>query len=290
MSDDVPGLRRSERREPVWHAESLREHETVGAQLGDGPPEPEAIPGTTTKPPGRRRHRRKDTRVQRIDRNASHWQKDKQSFLSNSGTNTSSNTGKPVSGAPGPKWHQVSCYFVFGLVLAIGSIHRSGFREIGRMFGQGSNWLRSDKISLSPVVLAVLAAMLFVVGLVAARLPRGHSVVPTQVQSIAARALPDSESSGQSTLGSKREATNGVSVGSRIVVANTDGQGLYLRRQPNWTSRWVAWREGTTLQVLATPRRAPSPSPDKAIWLRVRDPDGRIGYVPKQYIAASPEE
>ena len=75
-------------------------------------------------------------------------------------------------------------------------------------------------------------------------------------------------------------------------MANTDGQGVYLRRQPDWSSKWVAWNEGTKLHVLAagvggvSVRGAPSAS--SAAWLQVRDPDGRVGYVPEQYVTLAP--
>ena len=74
-----------------------------------------------------------------------------------------------------------------------------------------------------------------------------------------------------------------------MVVANTDGQGVYLRRQPVWSSKWVAWNEGAKLHVLAVGVSGTgAPSAGGAGWLQVRDPEGRVGYVPEQYVALTP--
>ena len=77
-----------------------------------------------------------------------------------------------------------------------------------------------------------------------------------------------------------------------MAVANTDGQGVYLRRQPEWSSKWVPWDEGTRLQVLATGLHGTgTPSTggtDSAAWLQVRDPEGRVGFVPEQYVTLAP--
>ena len=85
------------------------------------------------------------------------------------------------------------------------------------------------------------------------------------------------------------QVASAVSVGARVVVANTDGQGLYLRRQPDWVSKWVAWNEGTKLHVLAAGVNGPgAPGESGATWLQVRDPEGRVGYVPEQYVTLTP--
>ena len=126
-------------------------------------------------------------------------------------------------------------------------------------------------------------------------LNRIRTAAPAQVQSPATEA---ESGTGQSTETQPPEGAIPTQEGSAapadlwVTVANTDGQGVYLRRQPDWSSKWVAWNEGTKLHVLAagvggvSVRGAPSAS--SAAWLQVRDPEGRVGYVPEQYVTLAP--
>jgi hypothetical protein len=73
-----------------------------------------------------------------------------------------------------------------------------------------------------------------------------------------------------------------------VAVANTDGEGVYVRRTPGWSDRIKAYPDGTNLELLG-----PETEAENAIWLRVRAPDGLAGWVPKQYtsvvgVAAAP--
>jgi hypothetical protein len=72
-----------------------------------------------------------------------------------------------------------------------------------------------------------------------------------------------------------------------LYVANTDGQGVYLRTQPrdDPDTRIVAWREGTPFTPLETTTVQEPGGP--ALWVRVRDPNGQIGWVRARYLAAS---
>jgi hypothetical protein len=63
-----------------------------------------------------------------------------------------------------------------------------------------------------------------------------------------------------------------------VEVANTDGEGVYLRRTPNMADRLVAWPDGTRLEVIG-----PDVDGDGRRWKRVRDPSRQEGYVPEQY-------
>jgi hypothetical protein len=61
-------------------------------------------------------------------------------------------------------------------------------------------------------------------------------------------------------------------------VANTNGDGVYLRRTPRLRDRLVAWPEGTPLELLGATIRG-----EGLEWLNVRDPNGNVGWVPAQY-------
>lgn len=66
-------------------------------------------------------------------------------------------------------------------------------------------------------------------------------------------------------------------------VARTDGEGVYLRRTTRMADRLEAWPEGTPLQVVGRDAEA-----EGLLWKKVMDPDGRIGWVPAQYVVPSP--
>jgi len=62
-------------------------------------------------------------------------------------------------------------------------------------------------------------------------------------------------------------------------VANTGGDGVFLRRTPSLADRLVAWPDGTRLQSLGE-----AASGDGVDWQKVRDPRGNVGYVPSRYL------
>ena len=94
-----------------------------------------------------------------------------------------------------------------------------------------------------------------------------------------------------------------VAAGQFVVVAGTDGTGVFLRPRPEWAARWlaaagetkeqgawghhgnIAWLEGTRLQVrgLEVTGAGPQPGSSEA-WVPVRDPVGRDGFVPARYV------
>lgn len=68
-----------------------------------------------------------------------------------------------------------------------------------------------------------------------------------------------------------------------FVVANTGGDGVFLRSAPLNGARLGAWGDGTPLQEIG-----PEQSVGGVQWRHVRTPDGGEGYVPSQYTAAAP--
>ncbi len=67
---------------------------------------------------------------------------------------------------------------------------------------------------------------------------------------------------------------------SRLVVANTDGEGVFLRRTPSAADKVKAWPEKTIMV-----RIGPVQEGEGRRWVNVRDPDGNEGWVPEEYLA-----
>jgi hypothetical protein len=65
----------------------------------------------------------------------------------------------------------------------------------------------------------------------------------------------------------------------RLVVGNTNGDGVALRRTPNLNDRLVAWQDGSVMEVIG-----PDTTGDGLTWRNVRDPKGNTGYIPAQYL------
>jgi len=68
----------------------------------------------------------------------------------------------------------------------------------------------------------------------------------------------------------------------RVIVAGTDGEGVFLRRSPRADDRLQAWSDGTRLDLLG-----PEVERDGLRWTPVRDPCGATGWVPMRYAAPS---
>lgn len=66
-----------------------------------------------------------------------------------------------------------------------------------------------------------------------------------------------------------------------VRIANTGGDGVFLRRTPRSSDKLVAWMDGTVLQIVGEDREA-----EGTVWRHVKDPKGNIGWVPSQYLTA----
>ncbi len=95
----------------------------------------------------------------------------------------------------------------------------------------------------------------------------------------------------------------GQAAAQLVVVTGTNGRGVFLRPRPEWAARWpaaagetkeqgawwhhgwVAWLEGTWLEVRGPEVAGAGPQPGSSeAWMPVRDPVGREGFVPRRYI------
>lgn len=70
--------------------------------------------------------------------------------------------------------------------------------------------------------------------------------------------------------------------GGTVYVANTEGQGVYLRATPSMDDRLYAVSEGAPLQVVG-----PDVSVEGVVWRPVEDPSGKRGWVPAHYTSPS---
>ncbi|MAG36926.1 MAG: hypothetical protein CL878_11885 [Dehalococcoidia bacterium] len=68
-----------------------------------------------------------------------------------------------------------------------------------------------------------------------------------------------------------------------VQVANTGGDGVFMRLTPNLADRLKAWDDGTIFTVIG-----PDVESDGIIWRHVRAPDGSEGYMPVQYVPPLP--
>jgi hypothetical protein len=64
-----------------------------------------------------------------------------------------------------------------------------------------------------------------------------------------------------------------------FVVANTGGDGVFLRRTPQYGDKMAAWPDETPLEEIGPERNV-----NGVLWHLVRAPDGTEGYVPAQYV------
>ena len=69
----------------------------------------------------------------------------------------------------------------------------------------------------------------------------------------------------------------------RLAVANTDGQGAFIRPEPVLAGRIKAWPERAVMTVIGEAKEA-----DGILWQNVRDPDGNEGWMPSTYLVPAP--
>lgn len=68
-----------------------------------------------------------------------------------------------------------------------------------------------------------------------------------------------------------------------MLVANTDGQGVYLRRTPHPEDKLQAYRDGTKMEVIGQPTES-----DGKKWYKVLAPNGVEGYIPAEFLVNAP--
>ena len=80
------------------------------------------------------------------------------------------------------------------------------------------------------------------------------------------------------TLPARATTPTAAPTPKQVVVAHTEGQGVYLHGSKQLADRLQAYAEGTVLDV-----RGPAEDGEGGQWLPVRAPDGTEGWVLAQY-------
>ncbi len=135
-------------------------------------------------------------------------------------------------------------------------------------------------------IVLVLAAVLAFLGFLAT-MSRGGGVgepattpVPTPRPAVAA--APTSSPTVAATVTTLTTASLPPRPVS-LVVANTEGQGVFIRRNPSATDKIRAWPERTVMILIGEDRQA-----EGRRWRNVRDPAGNEGWVPADYLVSPP--
>lgn len=80
-------------------------------------------------------------------------------------------------------------------------------------------------------------------------------------------------------ISSPASSPTGAPPPSILRVANTGGQGVYIRPAPDAPERIRAWPEGSIMVVVGQERAAGG-----LIWTNVKDPDGNVGWVASDFL------
>lgn len=67
-----------------------------------------------------------------------------------------------------------------------------------------------------------------------------------------------------------------------LIVGNTDGEGVFVRRTPSLADRLEPFEDGTRMRVIGPDREA-----EGRRWKHVRAENGLVGWVPAQYLIAA---
>lgn len=66
---------------------------------------------------------------------------------------------------------------------------------------------------------------------------------------------------------------------TKLRIANTGGDGVYLRRSANDTDLWIPWPETTLVDYLSDDQ-----ANGERTYKKVRDPRGNVGWMPAEYL------
>lgn len=129
------------------------------------------------------------------------------------------------------------------------------------------------------LALALLASLLLV-ACSAAQPSATPTPTPTRIAAKPAYTPKVPRPTGEFDLPTAAGTTN-------LVVGNTGGDGVWLRRSPAMADKVRAWPDGTPMQVVGADTAA-----EGKTWKNVKDPAGNVGWIPAEYLvppsAASP--
>ena len=69
---------------------------------------------------------------------------------------------------------------------------------------------------------------------------------------------------------------------TRLVVANTGGQGVFIRKTPGGEVI-RSWMDGSVMQVVGTDQQSAGRA-----WRNVKDPTGNVGWIAAEFLAPAP--
>jgi len=165
---------------------------------------------------------------------------------------------------------------VAGLVMLLGSRVATSFGGAPELAGQIDSFARARYPEVTAEIYAVADGLTYTVlsgvaavGEALADVPRGLGGSPEGApRAVAATPQP--------TPSPRPTATPAP---ADVVVGNTGGSGVYVRRAPVEGATIKAWPDGTRLTVVGEDRQAGG-----GTWRNVRDPGGDVGWVPAQYL------
>jgi len=132
-----------------------------------------------------------------------------------------------------------------------------------------------------PLVVAVVA---LAVGILAAVNVAGNRAAPAETPVSApsrpAATAQSTRSAPATQSGQGTQSTQVPSSGEQafLRIANTGGEGAYIRRTTNMDDRLRPWPDNTRLQVIG-----PDASTNGTQWKNVQDPAGNQGWIPVQF-------
>jgi hypothetical protein len=137
-----------------------------------------------------------------------------------------------------------------------------------------------------PLVLGVSSGLMLVVLLVGiggwVLSQRNSTATPTATAEVGIEPTAEIEPTPPPATAAPPTATRPFA-GKNYVVANTGGDGVYLRKSTNLEDRDTAYPDGTILVQIG-----PDVEANGLTWRHVRTPDDKTGYVPAQYTEEAP--
>jgi len=156
----------------------------------------------------------------------------------------------------------------------------------GLPYGPGRRLIEPRGRSGRRYVLGAALVLLVMVGVLGNPLQGGEvsgpSAAPSPTSRLAA-ARPSVPAPTASPTIAPTSAPSPTPQSEILMVDNTGGLGVYVRRAPGSDDRIRAWPEKTLMVVVG---------PDQDVqgrkWRNVRDPSGNVGWVPAEFLAVPP--
>ncbi|MHB1007191.1 MAG: hypothetical protein ACYC3S_16345, partial [Chloroflexota bacterium] len=143
-------------------------------------------------------------------------------------------------------------------------------RRLSQIATQGRERIMQAKPGYYLVCLALLA----VVPLSGCGSPAPATPTPTPPPTVTVVASPTPVPTATSTT---------TATGATVLVGNTGGDGVWIRKTLTASDRIRSWVDGTKMTVVGADQTA-----EGRVWKNVKDPAGNVGWVPTQYLIPAP--